>query len=154
MREIKKSVNPREMLLIGKTKTCPEIENGNDDDFVAIYTYENDFSEIEKAEENGNCEYLILIMQKTNSDKLPSLEKVNSEWNELFGGAISDLEFITDDRRLIKKSFREMLDEGPYETIQFKLPVVGYIANSTIGKNEAKKLLKSASLKKKWEIWK
>jgi len=147
-------VRQREILLIGKTKTCPEIENGDDDDVVALYTYENDFSEIEKAEKNGNCEYLILIMLKTNSDKLPSLEKVNSEWNELFGGSITKLEFITDNRKLIKKPFREILDEGPEEKIQFKLPVVGFNADSKIGEKEAKKLLMSASLKKKWEKWK
>lgn len=147
-------MNQREILLIGKTKTFPNVENEEDDYIVALYSYENDLSEIEQAGKNGNCEYFILIMLKTNSDKLPSLERVNSEWNELFRGSISELEFITDDRRLIKKPFREMLAEGPDEAIKFKLPVVGFISNSANGEHEAKKMLRNSFLKRKWEKWK
>lgn len=142
----------RNIVLIGKTKSYPK--GKNDDDVDVLYTYENEIDEIETAELNGETEYYVLVLIKTENKKHPDLKRINTDWNEIAGTDLYELEFITEDRNRISKSFRYMFDEWHDETIRFKLPVVGFISESKNGEKEAKKLLLKVATKRKWEFWK
>ncbi|WP_250434719.1 hypothetical protein [Hanstruepera flava] len=142
----------RNIVLIGKTKSYPQGKDDNEVD--VLYAYENGIDEIETAERNGKTEYYVLILIKTENAKHPDLKKINADWNEIAGTDLYELEFITENRNEISKSFRYMFDEWLDETIRFKLPVVGFISESKKGELEAKKLLLKVVKKRKWEFWK
>lgn len=142
----------RNIVLIGKTKSYPKGKEDNEVD--VLYAYENELVEIEAAELNGKTEYYVLILIKSKNPEHPDLRKINADWNEISGTNIYELEFITENRNEISRSFRCMFDEWLDETIRFKLPVVGFISESKKGELEAKKLLLEVVKKRKWEFWK
>lgn len=142
----------RNLVLIGKSKGYPIGQADNDID--VIYAYENDLSSIELAEENGGIEYYILVFIKTKIKEHPIIETISKDWEKISGTRLSEIQLITEDTMRINKSFRYMFDEWHLETIRFKLPVVGFIADSRMGRNEAKKMLLKSAIKRKWEFWK
>lgn len=142
----------RNIVLIGKTKSYPKGKEDNEID--VLYTYENEIDEIETAESNGKTEYYVLVLIKTVDDKHPDLKRINADWNEIAGTNLYELEFITENRNRITRSFRYMFDEWHTETIRFKLPVVGFISDSEDGEIEAKKLLLKVATKREWQFWK
>ncbi len=142
----------RNLVLIGKSRTYPK--GKYEDDIDVIYAHENGLDELEMAEDNGQMEYFVLILLKTDKKEHPNLELVNKDWEDISGGSLFDIEFITENRKQITKSFRYMLDEWLNETIRFKLPVVGYSIESKNEKKEAKKLLLNSAIKRAWQFWK
>lgn len=141
----------RHIILIGKTKTYPKGNSENNVD--VIYAYENEVDEIENAEQNDKTEYYVLVMIKTNDQNHPDLKRINSDWKEIAGSQLNELETITENKMRISKSAKYMFDEWHEETIRFKLPVVGFITESKKGKAEAKKLLLKYAIKPKWKFW-
>jgi len=140
-------------ILIGTSNTYYQPKDIDGEDFTTVLYQKIEIENIKSLEKNGSLQYLVIILIRSLESTLPDLSVINNEWRELTGKAFETIEFVTDEKKLIRKKFIGTMDDNDLETVGFKIPVLGFNPNSKNDKREAEKWLKKIVTKKSCQFW-
>jgi len=99
-------------------------------------------------------EYLVVVLYKTTEFVSTDKEYINAVWKELTNGDKDMfLELIETSRNKITKGFLQIFDSHDENEVVFKSPFVAFKNSSEQGYQSARNLIKKATLKKTWMLW-
>jgi|GEM_PF-1677838 len=139
-------------IFIGRTTFLPPKPDGEEHEILYCL---DDFNKVDdKTNDKIDLEYLVVVLYKTTEFVSTDKEYINAVWKELTNGDKDMfLELIETSRNKITKGFLQIFDSHDENEVVFKSPFVAFKNSSEQGYQSARNLIKKATLKKTWMLW-